>query len=86
MRRHKEHKGDVYSIHEVFFDKEDNVVTYTEDALTPEKESISDLKNLLLDCLKQEKAELIFGDSNCTYSKEDIKYWLEYITEPPIIY
>lgn len=84
MRHPGGKEGDTYAIHEVYYDEADTVVTYTEDALTPKEKSVTDLKIYLLGCLAQENEEYVMGDSQYTYTKEDIEFWLRYIDESPI--
>jgi hypothetical protein len=86
MRHHQGNEGELYAIHEVYFGKDNTVVTYTEDTLTPKKGSVSELKDFLLSSLNQEKEEFEMGDSRYIYSKEDIELWLNYIDELPINY
>ena len=86
MRHIGGRKGDEYAIHEVYFDKDDNVVTYTSDALSPLETSVINLKNILLKCLNQVSDEIALGDSQYPYSRKDIEFWLSFIDESPIDY
>jgi hypothetical protein len=86
MRHREGESGDQYAIHEVYFDDQDAVETYTEDALSPRMPSVSELKAFLVDCLKQDKEKFVMGDLQYTYEKEDLEFWLEFIDAASIDY
>lgn len=66
---------DSFAIHEVYFDETDDVVTYTEDALSPRAPSVEALRTELRSLLQQE-GDIVCGDREYTYAREEIEEWL----------
>jgi hypothetical protein len=76
----------VFAVHEVYFDEKNEIITYTEDALSPRENSVDKLKVALKRLLMQPGEEVICGDFHYSYSKETLEYWLSQIDLPIIDY
>ena len=58
-----------FAIHDVYFSEAGEVVTYTEDALSPRASSIESLSRALLDLLRDGKAEITAADLVYSYPR-----------------
>ncbi len=83
---HKTDGMEEFGIHEVYFGEDGEVVTYTEDVLSPRAGSVEELKRLLLELLDQEGDEVVSGDFGYSYPKEVIRDWLDCVDEPVLEY
>src|SRR5947209_4892591 len=65
VMRHRTETGEErFAIHEVYFGKDGQVITHTEDALSDRASSIDQLRDVLQRLLEQEGAEMTTGDLN----------------------
>lgn len=86
MRHSKQEGADEFAIHEVYFSENDEIVTWTEEALSPRENSVEALRETLERFLTQPNEEIECGDLHYSYAKEDIEYWLRRIDQPVIDY
>ncbi len=86
MRHSKKESVNEFAIHEVYFSDHDEVVTYTEDALSPRESSVEVLKQSLQMLLAQPGEIIICGDQHYAYTKEEIQNWLNQMDLPMIDY
>lgn len=86
MRSFTETGAEQFAIYDVYFAADGSVATYTEDALSPRAESVSELKAMLLAFVEQGNDEVISGDLGYTYSLVDIEQWLKSLEYPPLEY
>ena len=87
VMRHQIHpNGEEYGIHEVYFGKDNEVVAYTEDALSPRASSVSSLKTTLLGLLVQGQPTITSGDLGYDYTTDDVQAWLGSLEDQPIDY
>jgi len=84
MRHSTNLKKEEYAIHEVYFNINDEVITYTCDALSSREASVELLKTELIKLRDYSTDEIILGDYGYIYDKEDIVFWLEFIDKPVI--
>jgi hypothetical protein len=76
-----------YAIHDVYFGENDQVVTYTEDALSPREDSIAALERALSRLWELSAQEPVqSGDLQYDYEREDIQEWLQAISLDPVDY
>jgi hypothetical protein len=75
VMRHRSGNGNVeYAIHEVYFNADDQPVTWTEDALSPRESTLDGLR-MKLEAIRDrmgEDEEVQIGDLDYSYVKEDL--------------
>ncbi len=86
MRHAKQGGPDEFAIHEVYFSENDEIVTWTEDTLSPREDSVQGLRETLEWFLAQPNEHIECGDLHYSYAKEDIENWLSHIDQPVIDY
>ena len=79
-------EGEEFAIHEMFFTEAEEVVTYTEDALSPRAPTVEGLRQALLDLLRSGEAEITAGDLGYSYDREDVEWWLSSTEQQPVDY
>jgi hypothetical protein len=76
-----------YAVHDVYFGKDGDVITYTEHARSARKGSVAELESWIRSVLSEGKMEVVCGDLGYTHTiDEHLSHWLEHIHDPPIDY
>lgn len=78
VMRHVNEDGSIeFGIHDVYFNKENQVITYSTECLSPRYPTITELKARLPDLLPNLGSEITCGELDYAYSREDIEDWIE---------
>jgi hypothetical protein len=73
-----------YAMHDVYFGEDDQVITYTAEALSPRRPTVEELRAALKELCLQGVDEVVTGDLAYSYPIERIHEWLQYIDEAPL--
>jgi hypothetical protein len=76
VMRHRKSEGDEFAIHEVYLNAQDQVVTYTLDALSPRVRSVEQLRMTIEGLILRNDEGIETGDQNFFYSRGDMEEWL----------
>ena len=86
MAHHKPDGSVAYAIHEVYFDTDDRVIDYSQQALSPLMPSPAELRDWILAQLPTPSGGVVCGDQGHAYDDEDLALWLEEVDVAPIEY
>ncbi len=75
-----------YAIHEVYFNSNDEVETWTQDAISDRFKTKKLLKASLIEFINSGKESIVCGDKKYSYSLNNVKFWLEYVEDKTIDY
>ncbi len=87
VMRHQDPSGRVeFAVHEVYFDTNGAVVSWTPDAVSPRAPTVEALREALRALLASGGEEMVLGDLGETYPREDLEWWLQNLDLPPLEY
>jgi hypothetical protein len=85
--RHVRKDGSVsYAIHDVGYDESGEPDGWTDDALSPHAATLDELRAVLESLLPADGEKVRCGDLDYEYDPEDVEWWLESMSLPPLEY
>ncbi len=85
--RHQNPSGRMeFAVHEVYFDIQGAVISWTPDAVSPRASTVDALRKALRTLLASGEEEMVLGDLRETYPREDVEWWIQQLDIPPLEY
>jgi hypothetical protein len=73
-----------YAFHDVYFEGDGSVITYTLAARSMRRGSVAKLETWVRDNLERARDGIVCGDLGYVHSDQDLALWLDHIRDPPI--
>ncbi len=87
IMRHRVDEGRCeYAIHDVFFDADGNIATYTSAARSNRFSTVAELKTWILEMLSKAENAITCGDLGYSHSVDHLSHWLKHVDDPVLDY
>jgi hypothetical protein len=87
VMRHRIDEGRCeYAIHDLYFDADDKVTTYTKAARSNRFSTVAELKAWIVEVLPKAENGIVCGDLGYSHSAYHLSHWLEHVDDPVIDY